>query len=214
VKTYGVVEIFETLQGEGYHAGTPATFVRLAGCNLWSGVESTRDSDAWRSGARCPMFCDTDFKIRERLTADQIRNRVADLGAKPLTVITGGEPLLQLDDDLVQALRSLRGMLAIETNGAVAPRFTPWARLWLTLSPKLDRSSTLLKRADELKLVWPAHEPSDWADFPVPEGQRFLQPQAHKLRRLPDVEQACASYVVRNPQWRLSLQTHKILGVP
>lgn len=214
MKTYGVVEVFETVQGEGFHAGTPAVFIRLAGCNLWSGNDERRAADAARSMAVCPLFCDTDFAMRERLSAAEVLERVSKFDVKPLIVVTGGEPLLQLDDELILALRRLPGTLAIETNGTVRPKFTPWARMWITLSPKRSRAETVLEKADELKLVWPAYDPLDWSDYPVPEGRRFLQPEAARSSRDANVERGCARYVVRNPQWRLSLQTHKILGVP
>lgn len=221
---YSVVNVFGTIQGEGAHAGTPAIFVRLGGCNMWSGVEQHRERDAARNGAECPRWCDTDFRPRMQLTAEQIADEVRKHGDRPLIVITGGEPLLQVDNDLIIALTDFRPeskrRIQIETNGTVAPKFTRWSRVWITLSPKLPRDETLLTEADELKLVYPAHDPAQWESFPLSSGERFLSPQntppnPHSPEwRRGDHEAQAVAYVQANPQWRLSLQTHKIIGVP
>lgn len=216
---YSLVNVFGTIQGEGALTGTPATFIRLGGCNMWSGVEQHRERDARRNGAECPRWCDTDFRPRAQLTASQIADEVAKHGDRPLIVITGGEPLLQVDDALIMVLREFRARVQIETNGTVLPRFTPWARLWITLSPKLPREKTMLREADELKLVYPAHDPAPWASFPVRAG-RFLSPQnippnPHSPEwRRGDHEQQAIAYVQANPDWRLTFQSHKMLGVP
>lgn len=212
--TYALATVFGTIQGEGGLAGTPAVFVRLGGCNMWSGIEAHRERDAERNGAECPKWCDTDFRPRTRLHAADIGDLVERIGDRPLIVITGGEPLLQVDDELLDHLlhRFQRARVQIETNGTVEPAFGYRQRLYVTLSPKRPRAQTLLTTADELKLVWPAYNPDDWATFPA--RHRFLQPQADMEHRDDDHERALVEYLGNHPDWRLSLQTHKILGIP
>ncbi len=210
---YSIVSVFGTIQGEGGLAGTPAVFVRLGGCNMWSGIESRREADAERNGAECPKWCATDFRPRERLYASDIGDRVEAIGDRPLIVITGGEPLLQLDDELLDHLlnRFQRSRVQVETNGTVEPAFGFRPRLYITLSPKRPRAQTLLTNADELKLVWPAYDPKEWETYPA--RARFLQPQAAQDQRDTDNEKALVAYLAEHPDWRLSLQTHKILGI-
>lgn len=210
---YSLVKVFGTIQGEGGLAGTPATFVRLGGCNMWSGIESRREADAERNEAECPKWCDTDFRPKERVYASDIVERVQAFGDRPLVVITGGEPMLQLDNELIDALLGgmPRSRIQIETNGTVEPGFDIRPRLYITLSPKTSRARTVLTSADELKLVWPAYNPDEWVSFPV--RQRFLQPQADMEQRDLEHEAKLVEYIQAHPDWRLSLQTHKILGV-
>lgn len=234
MRTYAVKETFRTIQGEGYHTGTPALFVRFAGCNLWSGREQDRERDAVASEAECPRFCDTDFVGGERMTAEEIGAVVAEAGLR-LVVLSGGEPLLQVDDALLAELHRVapQATIAIETNGTVWPKFRyrPAAHalldagqmadrdlyevvywLWITLSPKRSRSETKIDSASEIKLVVPAYKAADWADFPA--DHYFLQPQALQDRRDVDNEQSVANILSHfGGKWRLSLQTHKILGV-
>ena len=228
MRHYAVKDVFATIQGEGTHAGTPAVFLRLAGCNMWSGFAEDRERDAERTGAQCPRWCDTDFTGGAKVTAQEVAAEVAKLlRGQPIVVVTGGEPLLQLDDDLLEALHTdLPGSprICVETNGTVLPRFDErvWLQrfgfddplLWVTMSPKLSRAQTRLTPAhvSELKLVWPDYDPSEWADFPV----RFLQPRAAGAIRDPKHERALAALLSRGDLggWRLSLQTHKILEVP
>ena len=211
---YAVKEIFYTLQGEGANAGRPAVFCRFAGCNLWSGREEDRASAACR-------FCDTDFVGTDGLgggrfpTAHDLANSVARTwsgargrGVRPLVVCTGGEPLLQLDDALVDALHAVGFEVAVETNGT---KSAPQKVDWICLSPKAG-TDVLLRAGDELKLVFPqagaapeAFEQFDFAHF-------FLQPMDG-----PDRERntrLAIDHCLRNPRWRLSLQTHKLLGIP
>lgn len=206
VKSYVVKEIFYTLQGEGAHTGRPAIFVRFAGCNLWSGRE--RD----RANAVC-QFCDTDFVGGTRYTAAQIvaiaesqfphaRNR--------FVVFTGGEPALQLDANLLAAFREKQFATAIETNGTVPLKANPD---WITVSPKTQRLQ--VTDGDELKLVYPQAglQPDDFAALSF---QRFyLQPKWERWpwRRGRNLHAALA-FCQKAPQWRLSLQTHKHLGIP
>jgi 7-carboxy-7-deazaguanine synthase len=210
--TYAVKEIFYTLQGEGANAGRPAVFCRFAGCNLWSGHEKDRAT------AIC-TFCDTEFvgtdgpgggKFR---TAAELAEAVAaqwpraNGRSKPLVVCTGGEPLLQMDAALVDALHDAGLEIAVETNGTLEP---PHGIDWICVSPKAG-STTVLLRGNELKLVYPqeAASPERFADADF--AHFFLQPMDG-----PDVEANTAltvQYCLAHPQWRLSLQTHKIVGI-
>jgi 7-carboxy-7-deazaguanine synthase len=211
--TYAVKEIFYTLQGEGANAGRPAVFCRFAGCNLWTGREADR------SQAIC-RFCDTDFvgtdgpgggkfSSPEQLAAAVAAQwPAAGSGARPLVVCTGGEPLLQLDAPLIQALHSVGFEIAVETNGTVAP---PPGIDWLCVSPKAD-APLLVTTGDELKLVYPQDgaEPQRYERL----GFRhfFLQPMDGPAREANTRD--ALRYCLSHPRWRLSLQTHKLLGIP
>lgn len=209
---YAVKEIYYTLQGEGANTGAPAVFLRFAGCNLWSGREKDRATAVCR-------FCDTDFVSTDGPGGGGFRSAAAlaeAVAAKWSTrakssrfvVCTGGEPLLQLDRTLVTALHAKGFRIAIETNGTLAP---PPDLDWICVSPKA-RAPLVLTRGDELKLVYP----QDGAEPDRYEGLAFdhffLQPmdgprRAHNTRLAVD-------YCKRRPRWRLSLQTHKLLGIP
>jgi len=210
--TYSVKEIFYTLQGEGANAGRPAVFLRFAGCNLWSGREPDR------AGAVC-RFCDTEFVGTGGVgggkfeTAEALALAVAAAWPAPspvgrFVVCTGGEPLLQLDSALVDALRGRGFMVAVETNGTLAP---PAGELWLTVSPKAG-APLKLTRGDELKLVYPqpGAEPERYAQLEF--RQFFLQPMdgPEKARNT----RLAIEYCLAHPAWRLSLQTHKLIGIP
>lgn len=219
-KTYLVKEMFRTIQGEGFHAGTAAVFIRFAGCNMWSGKDADRARDAERNEAECPRWCDTDFVGGDKMTAEDIGRHIESFSAVPLVVLSGGEPMLQVDQGLLDTVREAapEARCAIETNGTVAPRFdldtyplNDAAWLWVTLSPKQSRAMTVLRRASELKLVFPAYQPADWVGFQA--KHFFLQPCADQSIRQPEVEAQAAKFVTNNYRWRLSLQTHKILGV-
>lgn len=210
--TYSVKEIFYTLQGEGAQAGRPAVFCRFAGCNLWSGLERDRHT------AVC-TFCDTDFvgtdgtgggKFR---TPEALAAAVAALwpkgqGGQPYVVCTGGEPMLQLDQPLVDALHAEGFEIAVETNGTLLP---PMGIDWICVSPKADAEVTLTT-GDELKLVFPQEKamPDRFTDLAF--KHFFLQPMDGP-DRLANTEAAIA-WCLAHPQWRLSLQTHKITGIP
>ena len=210
--SYSVKEIYYTIQGEGAHTGRPSVFLRFAGCNLWSGREEDR------AAAVC-SFCDTNFvgtdgpgggKFR---TADALAEAVAE--AWPETdpssryvVCTGGEPLLQLDDELVERLHVHGFDVAIETNGTMIP---PTGVDWICVSPK-PGAEFVLRTGDELKLVYPQKgvPPHEFEDLKF--DHFFLQPMDG-----PDVERnthAALQYCLRHPKWNLSLQTHKLLGIP
>ncbi|BCW89575.1 7-carboxy-7-deazaguanine synthase [Alphaproteobacteria bacterium SO-S41] len=210
--TYSVKEIFYTLQGEGGQAGRAAVFCRFAGCNLWSGLERDRHT------AVC-TFCDTDFigtdgtgggKFR---TPDALADAVAaqwpaGQGGTPYVVCTGGEPLLQLDAELIAAFHARGFEIAVETNGTIA---APEGIDWICVSPKA--SAPLAQTAgSELKLVYPQAEamPERFAGLNF--RHFFLQPM-DSPERAANTE-AATRYCMEHPQWRLSLQTHKIIGIP
>lgn len=208
---YTVKEIFYTLQGEGQHAGRPAVFCRFTGCNLWNGLESGR------ANARC-QFCDTDFigtdgKLGGKYTAEALAKAIASLwpansSVKPFCVLTGGEPAMQFDQPLAEALHAIGVEIAMETNGTLALKAQPD---WLCVSPKAD-CELVVTDGDELKLVWPQPmHPVDPANFASLNFRHFyLQPiDGLVTNYLPD----CIDYCKAHPQWKLSLQTHKIMGI-
>lgn len=212
---YAVKEIFYTLQGEGAQAGRPAVFLRFAGCNLWTGLEKDRA----KGPGGCAIWCDTDFvgtsgpdggRFRH---SDDLADRVATCWPKakchsrPLVVCTGGEPLLQLDEALTTALRRRGFSVAVETNGTVAP---PKGTMWLTVSPKA-KSVLRVTRGSELKLVYPQEgaEPELFADLDF--NHFFLQPLDGP--NLAENTQRALQYCLEHPQWRLSLQNHKRIGI-
>lgn len=209
--SYTVKEIFLTLQGEGINTGRAAVFCRFAGCNLWSGREHQR------STATC-RFCDTDFIGTDghgggsfpsaEALADAVEAAWTQGGGTRLVVCTGGEPLLQLDDLCVEALHRRGFEVAIETNGTRQP---PPGVDWTCVSPKAG-AELVLDRGDELKLVYPQ---------PGAEPARYehLDFRHHLLQPLDGPERsrnttAAVHYCLEHPQWRLSLQTHKLLGIP
>jgi 7-carboxy-7-deazaguanine synthase (Cx14CxxC type) len=208
--SYAVKEIFLTLQGEGAHAGRAAVFCRFAGCNLWSGREQDRSS------ASC-KFCDTDFVGTDGTlgaryaSADDLADAIASQWAGEhgyrYVVLTGGEPLLQVDADLIDALHARGFAIGLETNGTIEP---PDGVDWICVSPKAG-AELRVRRGDELKLVYPQEGamPAAFADLAF---ERFsLQPMDG-----PDVAantERAVNYCIRHPQWRLSLQTHKTLGI-
>lgn len=206
--TYTVHEIFFTLQGEGANTGRPAVFCRFAGCNLWTGREADRSS------AVC-QFCDTEFvgvgpDGGSFATPDALVDAVVarwPSSARPFVVCTGGEPLLQLDADLVAAFHRRGCEIAVETNGTRVP---PAGIDWVCVSPKAN-ATLVVTRGDELKLVYPQEggEPERFAALAF--KHFFLQPMDGPAR---DANTSKAiDYCLSNPQWRLSIQTHKMLGL-
>jgi 7-carboxy-7-deazaguanine synthase len=215
--TYAIAETFYTLQGEGFHAGTPAQFIRFAGCNMWSGREQHRERDADRNAAACPRFCDTDFLPRQRASVDAMPlDAPVDV---PLVVLTGGEPLLQVDDDLIAFLRRRfpRATIAVETNGT---RPIPCDGIdWVCVSPKVAVGRLELRAGDELKVVVPAYAPSDYAEIVDGFTHRWVSAEAVTTgigRSLLDGEalRRAAEWVMLNPKWRLTVQAHKMIGIP
>lgn len=211
--TYRVKEIHYTLQGEGSHAGRPAVFCRFSSCNLWTGREKDR------ARAIC-QFCDTDFVGTDGpgggrfATAGSLAAAVratwkggAHARARPLVVCTGGEPLLQLDQRVVEAMHAEDFEVAVETNGTQVP---PPGLDWICVSPKAG-ARLQLTRGDELKLVFPQEGVSpelfEGLDFPRLLLQPMDGPERDKNTRL------AVEYCLAHPQWRLSLQTHKYLGI-
>jgi len=212
--SYAVKEIFLTVQGEGVRAGTVAVFLRFAGCNLWSGLE--RD----RVAAIC-KFCDTDFVGTDgdnggKYDAIGLAQQVADLWVgrgEKWVICTGGEPVLQLDDTLITALHSQGFKISVETNGTLA---VPATIDWICVSPKAN-ARLIQTFGDELKLVFPQAEnhPSDFIDMGF--THFCLQPRDDSYlgdEKKTDHSQAAFQYCLENPQWRLSVQTHKSIGVP
>jgi 7-carboxy-7-deazaguanine synthase len=209
---YAVKEIFYTLQGEGAHTGRPAVFCRFAGCNLWTGREADRASAVCR-------FCDTDFVGTDGPGggkfpgADSLASAVAAAwppgeAGRRFVVCTGGEPLLQLDSALLDAFHAEDFEVAVETNGTVEP---PPGIDWLCVSPKAE-APLLVRRGDELKLVYP-QDGADPSGFEALEfDQFFLQPMDGPAREANTA--AALRYCLEHPRWRLSLQTHKLLGIP
>ena len=188
---YKINEIFCSLQGEGFWTGTPMVFVRLSGCNL-----------------KCP-FCDTDHSGYREMTVEEVVEEVIKAGGECRRIcITGGEPSLQLDRELVDALKKAGFLIHVETNGT---RTLPEGVDWVTLSPKSDvpglkgDGTVVLEKADEVKIVFQDADVEGWAGFPA--AWHFLQPCS------------CANtaetidYIRRHPHWRLSLQTHKYLNI-
>jgi len=209
---YSVKEIFYTLQGEGANAGTPAVFLRFAGCNLWSGRERDRATAVCR-------FCDTDFAGIDGEGGGKFRGAAAlaravaakwpgRATASRFVVCTGGEPLLQLDAPLLKALHARGFRVAIETNGTLA---APRGIDWICVSPKAD-APLVLRRGDELKLVYPQSgaEPERYQGLEF--DHYFLQPMDGPCRA--ENTRLAADYCLRHPDWRLSLQVHKLIGIP
>jgi len=212
--SYSIKEIFYSLQGEGYHAGRTAVFCRFAGCNLWSGKEADR-------GKAVCQFCDTDFIGTDGPeggnfeTAGELVQSIArlwpaknkDRSERPFVVCTGGEPLLQLNVQLLSAFHQEGFEVAVETNGTILP---PAGIDWLCVSPKAD-ATLVLRSGQELKLVFPQSraDPEKFALFDF--QYFFLQPldgaDLEKNTKL------TVDYVLAHPQWRLSLQMHKILNI-
>ena len=209
--SYQVKEIFYTLQGEGANAGRPAVFCRFAGCNLWSGREQDRES------AIC-NFCDTDFVGTDGTLggkfaqADVLADKIAALWpsvdqAHRFVVMTGGEPLLQVDTTLIDALHARGFEIAVETNGTIA---APAGIDWICVSPKAG-APWVQREGHELKVVWPQ------ATFNLAELEaakfkhRYLQPMDNVFKA--DNLAACIALCMQHPAWRLSLQTHKITGI-
>lgn len=209
---YTVKEIFYTLQGEGVHAGRPAVFCRFSGCNLWTGREADR------AHAQC-RFCDTDFvgvgpDGGKFATPDALAERVASLwpagsGSRPYVVCTGGEPLLQLDAPLIAAFHMRGFEVGVETNGTREP---PGGIDWLCVSPKASVPLTILN-GDELKLVFPQAEDEAQPERFEHLAFRFFSLQPMDGPALAENTRRAVEYCLAHPRWRLSLQTHKLLGL-
>ena len=210
--SYKVKELFYTLQGEGAQVGRPAVFCRFSGCNLWSGREVDRHK------AIC-QFCDTDFWGTDGqnggvfATADALANRIIEFWPKkylhiPVFVVcTGGEPLLQLDSSLIHALHQRQVIIAVETNGTIEP---PPGIDWLCVSPKAN-TQIVVRKGQELKLVFPQQgiDPQSFENWSF--EHFYLQPMDSPKKE--ENTKAALAYCLEHPQWRISLQTHKILNI-
>ncbi len=209
--SYSIKEIYYTLQGEGFHTGRPAVFIRFSGCNLWSGIEGDRANSICK-------FCDTDFlgnsdsggKFESPKEIVTMVNRLWPIGqnVKPFVICTGGEPLLQLDQLIIDAFKNAGFIVAIETNGTLQPSD---GIDWICVSPK-SGTEMLLSKGNELKLVFPQNgmNPQDYLSL---EFEHFyLQPmdgpQLHENTR------SAIEYCMAHPRWTLSQQTHKTLNIP
>lgn len=222
-----VKEMFRTLQGEGRWAGTPSVFVRLAGCNIWSGHEQDRQPDSETSGTKCPLFCDTDFVGGDRVEVDELAERIfqmsrSQFGLVRHVVFTGGEPLVQLNrhPELFDEVRKRMSWprLAIETNGTLPLH----ARLkgnidWICVSPKRRLEELALRSGDELKVVFPSYDPLSYG--PIKNNFRELlvspefPPAAGSLVKK-DILERAVQFCLEHPDWKLSLQQHKYLDIP
>jgi 7-carboxy-7-deazaguanine synthase len=209
--SYQVKEIFYTLQGEGANAGMPAVFCRFSGCNLWSGREHDRAT------AQC-QFCDTDFVGTDGtfggkyLTADNLATQIASQWPRPDTqhrfvVFTGGEPLLQIDSALIDAMQKQGFRIAVETNGTIK---APMGIDWICVSPKAG-TEWVQREGHELKVVWPQCGLDLQELAQAKFENKFLQPMDNVLQA--ENTQDCIAACLANPQWRLSVQTHKMIGV-
>ena len=208
---YSVKEIYYTLQGEGYHTGRPAVFIRFSGCNLWTGHEKDR------SGAICD-WCDTDFVGTNginggKFSVKEIINIInsqwkGNVLSEPYVVCTGGEPLLQMDKALIKAIHKAGFEIGLETNGTLIP---PDGIDWICVSPKAN-ADLILKNGNELKVVYPqcgmnprVHEKLKFDHF-------YIQPM-DGINQTENIKRS-EKFVLDHPKWKLSLQTHKILGIP
>jgi 7-carboxy-7-deazaguanine synthase len=215
--TYAIKEMFYTLQGEGAHSGRPAVFVRFSGCNLWSGLEKDRS----KGPGGCSAWCDTNFVGVDGVGGGKFQN-FADVVAAVLAlwphtvsasspafvVCTGGEPLLQLDSKLLAAFEAAAIDVAVETNGT---QEIPEGKAWITVSPKAN-APLRVSKGHELKLVYP-QETLDPAHFERLDFRHFfLQPCDGPSRE--ENTALAIKYCLAHPKWRLSLQTHKFLGIP
>jgi 7-carboxy-7-deazaguanine synthase len=209
--TYSVKEIFLTLQGEGAHTGRRAVFCRFAGCNLWSGLERDRPS------AIC-QFCDTDFvgtdghQGGKYKTADSLAQIIAQTWGRSLenryVVFTGGEPLLQIDKSLIDSMHAENFTIAIETNGTIG---VPDGIDWICVSPKAN-AQTIVTKGNELKLIYPQENSSPEIYESWSFDHFFLQPMDNAAQKQ-NID-AAINYCLAHPKWRLSLQTHKLTGLP
>lgn len=255
-KTYGITEIFRTVQGEGYWTGCAAIFVRFAGCNLWNGISAGRKPAALKilkaqpedkvaeEDMPCPAWCDTDFALKHRMTSAEIVGKVRELSDPNIYddrirhfVFTGGEPLLQFDQELYDAFcrEFPTSTIQIETNGTLKPKFlSKWTNEpWITCSPKVPPRELALSRCNEIKLVYPLPEgfetPEEYINIRdgvhlaprvnyvagVSRAPLFLQPRDDGERAWNRSNlDATLAYIYSHPQWRLSVQTHKQLGLP
>jgi len=209
---YSLKEVYYTIQGEGYHTGRPAVFLRFTGCNLWTGLEENRKS------AIC-NFCDTDFvgingpgggkfTSSKKLADHTLSFWPKDSKSKPFVVCTGGEPLLQIDNNFITSFHDVGFEIAVETNGTIIP---PNDLDWICVSPKIG-SNLKLKAGDELKFVYP-QKGKDPKEFENLSFKYFSLQPMDNLNKVANTKKTI-EYCHNNPHWSMSLQTHKFLGIP
>jgi len=224
VKIYKIKEIFPTIQGEGALAGTAMVFIRMSGCNAWTGKEQDRESDAVKKGS-CALICDTDFVGMDKhngggaFTSERIKEAVESHVLQHGTrwaVLTGGEPMLQMDTELIDALWGAGVKVAVETNGSIplADKFDGhWS--WpdhICVSPK-PPLPVRIEHVDELKVLVPLYSPEDFAGIDA--KYNYVQAVWADEESTTQFNKSFAvKYVLRNPNWKLSTQTHKYLGLP
>lgn len=223
---YHVKAIFETLQGEAWWTGTPSIFVRLVGCNQWTGYEEDRERDAHRHGSNCPLWCDTDFTPdgATYMTAQKISERLEAINSQITHVVfTGGEPFLQLDSDLIETLHHDGYYIHVETNGTIPlnDTFDGEQPDWICCSPKLPETQTEVEHINELKLIVPDYRPREYETLiprvksqPMAGETRkpmFVQPEDGS--RLDEAKELAVEIAKNNPQWRVSTQSHKTLRI-
>lgn len=221
MKRYAIKEIFQSIQGEGFHVGRSMVFIRFCGCNLWDGDPAHRE----KSGSACALWCDTDFLGGVKMTASEIIEAMP--GGSEWCVLTGGEPGLQLDLELLKALHNAGWKVAMETNGTIKNEATDHVD-FVTLSPKLG--TTYQGKANEVKVVLPGDVPSEMGWTPEQllaleswslqfswSVHLFVQPQDPgnlQSQQYREAVQRCVDWVKLHPQWRLSAQIHKWINVP
>jgi len=208
---YKIKEIYFTLQGEGFHTGRSSIFIRFSGCNLWSGNEKDRDK------AIC-NWCDTDFVGTDgpnggKYLVNQIQDTLLKLWPnnnldKPYVICTGGEPLLQLDNKLVKGIHDIGFEIGLETNGTLLP---PPGIDWVCVSPKAN-TNLILKKGNELKFVYPQNKINPKKYEKLNFDYFFIQPM-DGINQKENIKKS-KKFIMKNPQWGLSLQTHKIIGIP
>lgn len=206
---YSIKEIYYTLQGEAYHSGQPAVFCRFSGCNLWSGREEDREKAICR-------FCDTDFWGIDGLNggkynASELCAKILEiwpLDDAPFIVFTGGEPALQLDVELIKELKEINSYIAIETNGTLD---LPAGIDWICMSPKAN-TEIVIRSGQEIKIVYPQKgiDPHDFAEWDFP--NKYIQPMDSEMAE--ENTKAAIKFCKENPQFKLSVQTHKYLDIP
>lgn len=223
---YRVKRVFPTVQGEGFWSGCRAVFVRLVGCNMWSGYEEHRERDAERNDADCPLWCDTDFTPERstQFTAEEVLELVQQVRPNATHVVfTGGEPLLQLDSELIEVMHRAGIYVHVETNGTVRAGevFTGERPDWICCSPKQEPERIALKQMDELKLIVPDYLPKEYRGVAErvtahrfgTEMRRPLYVQPEDGPRLQAAKAMCVEIVEEKPEWLISTQTHKTLGI-
>jgi len=208
---YKIKEIYFTLQGEGFHTGRSSIFIRFSGCNLWSGNEKDRDK------AIC-NWCDTDFVGTDgpnggKYSVNQIQDTLLKLWPnnnfdKPYVICTGGEPLLQLDNKLIKGIHAIGFEIGLETNGSLLP---PPGIDWVCVSPKAN-TNLILKKGNELKFVFPQNKVNPKKYEKLNFDYFFIQPM-DGINQKENIKKS-KKFIMKNPQWGLSLQTHKIIGIP